>query len=146
MLAKLEMFHIRSKFRQIQSVDFHPLRLIPTVDNTLTFLHNSAVSRGLSHCVTKNLAFMANERERISKKKYYSPSHWNPNLPFNSPEYKPSRELAIRAFKEARMLAKLKQQNKEMWGAYDEVMRFAEAGSGLMLGREPVRESLESRD
>jgi len=101
---------------------------IPTVDNTLSLLYNSAISRGLAHKLTRNLHVLSYRRKYWLHSAYGRPSApWRPtgiNLRANPNKRQTERngpgELA--------------------WNMVGEVFRMAEGRDQLMLGRVPPRQ------
>ncbi|KAH9833530.1 uncharacterized protein C8Q71DRAFT_773888 [Rhodofomes roseus] len=111
------------------------------MDKTLSFLSNSARSRGLPHRVTRNMSHLLwSYRFYTSKVSLWehdsSRPRWKPNLPQNHDAYKPhglkpgTRLEDIQSRK-----ARRADMNDEQWAALDEVILMAEGREGLSLGR-----------
>ncbi|PFH45601.1 hypothetical protein AMATHDRAFT_158607 [Amanita thiersii Skay4041] len=99
------------------------------LDNTLAFLYNSSQSRGLSHKVTRNLAYLVlSEQQRI---RAHLLNSWNPQKPM--------------ALAEASRVKK-KEKNREYrefigkaWTGLSQVVKLAEAKDGITVGRIVVK-------
>lgn len=90
-------------------------------------LYNSSQSRGLSHNLTRNLAYLVySERKRLRE---YKLNVWNPREPRQL--VTPSAKLERRREKK-QLLERLK---ASAWGPLSQVVKLAEAKDGLTLGR-----------
>ncbi|OCH93489.1 hypothetical protein OBBRIDRAFT_724673 [Obba rivulosa] len=99
------------------------------IDNTLSLLCTSADSRGLAHSLTKNLQQLYDQHADYQRSRLGTRSSWNPQLPPDSPEYKPltgAKAIAV---------AKKREFRDRGWGALGEVIVMAEARQGMSLGR-----------
>ncbi|KAF8911634.1 hypothetical protein CPB84DRAFT_1762431 [Gymnopilus junonius] len=102
------------------------------LDGTLKLLYTSARSRGLPHKVTRNLGFMIMyERDRIIGKLHRLPK-WDSSAQRKRTAVAPKELKAIRKKQEE------EQSHNNANKALDEVIRMAEAFSGLTLGRNQV--------
>ena len=101
------------------------LKNITTVDNTLSLLYNSAISRGLTHKLTRNLHLLSHRRKGWLHAAYER---------FNAP-WKPTGELI--------QLKPNKRQTEPgelAWNIVGEVIHMAEGRGQLFLGRVPLRQ------
>lgn len=111
------------------------------MDGTLTILSISARTRGLPHRITRNLSHLASTYDLYGS---YNPDEplpvsWRPDLPPDSPQYAPrsidpsSHHRPIK--KRVHDIDLRIKLNKEVWSAFGEVIKMAEARDGLSLGR-----------
>lgn len=99
-----------------------------TVDNTLSLLYTSAVSRGITHKLTRNLHALSHRRQDWLRSAYDRPSA--PWKPTGEPVHpKPNRRHADRY-----------ESGELAWNIVGEVVRMAEGRDQLMLGRVPPRQ------
>lgn len=104
---------------------------LATVDHTLELLYNSSQTRGQPHKITRNLAFITGlERRRIVGKFKRLP-RWDPT----SKKYEPLTPAKLKALHKKNDEEKFQDHTLK---ALDEVIRMAEAFSGLTLGRNDV--------
>ncbi|KAF9646197.1 hypothetical protein BDM02DRAFT_3100298 [Thelephora ganbajun] len=98
------------------------------MDNTLSLLYNSAISRGLAHKLTRNLHALSHRRKDWLHSAYERPgAPWKPT---GEPVHaRPKKHQADRH--ESGGLA---------WNMVGEVVRMAEGRDQLMLGRVPPRQ------
>lgn len=99
-------------------------RIVP-VDNTLSLLYNSAISRGLAHELTRNLHNLSNRR-----KEWLYSAYGRSNAP-----WKPDGKMAPTKPKKRRV-----DQNEAgelAWNMVGEVVRMAEGRDQLMLCHNP---------
>jgi len=98
------------------------------MDNTLSLLYNSAVSRGLTHKLTQNLHALSHRRKTWLHSAYEKPSA--PWKPTGEPmQLQPKKRQTDR-----------KESGELAWNMVGEVVRMAEGRDQLMLGRVPLRE------
>ncbi|KAH8110458.1 hypothetical protein DFH11DRAFT_1514227 [Phellopilus nigrolimitatus] len=131
----------RIQAREIDPIEKEKIRIWlgefdERINNTLAFLHNSSLSRGLAHRLIYRLSFLQRSNYGWSMKRYLYPSGtWNPQLPPDSEVYKirVQREGSREANKERKKMA---QQNIDdsAWGALEEVVKMAEGRDGLVMG------------
>ncbi|PPQ76046.1 hypothetical protein CVT26_005380 [Gymnopilus dilepis] len=101
------------------------------LDHTLELLYNSSQTRGQPHKITRNLAFITGlERRRIVGKFKRLP-RWDPT----SKKYEPLTPAKLKALHKKNDEEKFQDHTLK---ALDEVIRMAEAFSGLTLGRNDV--------
>ena len=98
------------------------------MDNTLSLLYTSAVSRGLAHKLTRNLHALSHYREKWLGFAYKRPSiPWKPTG--GAVHSKPKKSKTD------------KNESGELaWNMVGEVVRMAEGRDQLMLGRIPPRQ------
>lgn len=101
---------------------------ITTVDNTLSLLYSSAISRGLAHKLTRNLLTLSTRRKEWLRSAYERPSApWKPN---GQPVYiKPNKRQNER-----------NESGELAWNMVGEVVRMAEGRDRLMLCHAPQRQ------
>ena len=93
-----------------------------TVDNTLLLLYNSAVSRGLAHKLTRNLATLSSLRKAWLCSAYERPgAPWNPTGKQMHARTKKSRD-------------RKNELGESAWNMVREVVRMAEGRDRLVLG------------
>lgn len=103
------------------------------VDNTLSLLYNSSHTRGLPHQITKYLGhfiFVQRFRHRHTKDQGLT---WNPQLPRDSPEYKPRPKKPATLAKQSKQ-EKMKQLADDALGHLREVARMAEGRDEILFG------------
>jgi hypothetical protein len=105
--------------------------ILSTVDSTLEILYNSALSRGLPHQLTKNLADIhgleyGRTVAALAKLPKWQPQDTSRPLVAKAPSAKQVKKAEERQFSDNAL------------GALDEVIRMAEATAGLTLGRQRV--------
>ncbi|TDL22989.1 hypothetical protein BD410DRAFT_721915 [Rickenella mellea] len=106
------------------------------VDKTLSLFHVSAISRGLPHKITKQLSYLSlTHTSGWAQRRHFPPRRWNPQLPPDSPEYKPPKFPTIRVQNRERKAAQQHDIDDRGWSALSEVIRMAEGRDGLLLGR-----------
>ncbi|XP_006461347.1 hypothetical protein AGABI2DRAFT_205102 [Agaricus bisporus var. bisporus H97] len=103
------------------------------MDNTLSLLYNSSHTRGLPHQITKYLGhfiFVQRFRHRHTKDQGLT---WNPQLPRDSPEYKPRPKKPATLAKQSKQ-EKMKQLADDALGHLREVARMAEGRDEILFG------------
>ncbi|KAM6494008.1 hypothetical protein JOM56_010369 [Amanita muscaria] len=101
------------------------------MDNTLALLYNSSQTRGLSHNLTRNLAWLvSSEQQRV---RAYKLKAWNPQHPHAF------TNLTEKANKKEEEESKFKEFVARSWAPLNRVVELAEAKGGLTLGRIRVR-------
>ncbi|EKM81217.1 hypothetical protein AGABI1DRAFT_72102 [Agaricus bisporus var. burnettii JB137-S8] len=103
------------------------------MDNTLSLLYNSSHTRGLPHQITKYLGhfiFVQRFRHRHTKDQGLT---WNPQLPRDSPEYKPRPKKPATLAKQSKQ-EKMKQLADDALGHLREVARMAEGRDEVLFG------------
>ncbi|KAF7782775.1 hypothetical protein Agabi119p4_2151 [Agaricus bisporus var. burnettii] len=103
------------------------------MDNTLSLLYNSSHTRGLPHQITKYLGhfiFVQRFRHRHTKDQGLT---WNPQLPRDSPEYKPRPKKPATLAKQSKQ-EKMKQLADDALGHLREVARMAEGRDEIVFG------------
>ncbi|KAF7428891.1 hypothetical protein PC9H_008123 [Pleurotus ostreatus] len=97
------------------------------IDNTLSFLYNSSVSRGLPHQITRNLGLLVlGQQQRLNSQRILP---WKPNAP--QPEPMKAGKVAQHARWEA--------MEENAWAALSHTIKMAEARQGLTFGKVAVR-------
>lgn len=108
------------------------------VDHTLSLLATAAVSRGLTHKITRNLKWLRQNHVLWVEKSYYAHRHyWKPQLPQTSEKFLPyplpkpgSRpDLILRNNRKMRLF------DEQCSNAIGEVVKMAEGRHGIILGR-----------
>ncbi|KAI0629710.1 hypothetical protein C8Q77DRAFT_303951 [Trametes polyzona] len=106
------------------------LRWEERMDNTISLLYSSAVSRGLSHRVTQNMHRMVQANATLREPARPLKKPWRGQLPPDSPEYKP---------KPLKPLTPTQMEMREIFSTsprlLGEVVGMAESWGGLSLGR-----------
>ena len=109
-----------------------------TVNNTLSFLLTSSLSRGLSHRVTSNLFLLSrsNHPWNLAMNKLNQRT-WNPQLSPDSPEYslQPPSVFSTTARKRAIKQESINEMDNKVWGALGEVLDMAQGRDGLVMGK-----------
>ena len=104
------------------------------MDNTLSLLYNSAISRGLAHKLTRNLHALSHRR-----KVWLLSAYELPNAP-----WKPTGEPI--QLKLNKRQTDRSGPGESAWNMVGEVVRMAEGRDQLMLGRVPPRQHKTYRD
>ena len=106
------------------------------MDNTLSLLYNSAISKGLPHRLTRNLSFLLLKHNIWwSQRIFASNKHWNPSLPPDSPAYRPPTPAEqSKQQKKEEKLRPWKELDESAWGALGQVVRLAEGRHDISLG------------
>jgi hypothetical protein len=114
----------------------HSLKL--PVDHTLSIITNAAVSRGLTHKITRNLRWLRQSHVLWVEKSYYSHKpFWKPQLPSTSTQYQPyslptpgsKHDLILGRNRKTRLF------DEQCSNALGEVIKMAEGRHGIILGR-----------
>lgn len=106
----------------------------PTVDNTLSLLYNSAISRGLAHKLTRNLHNLSNRRKEWLYSAYERPgAPWRPG----------ARPVHIVPKKRK---GNQRESGEMAWNMVGEVVRMAEGRDQLVLYRALHRQRKTYRD
>lgn len=79
---------------------------------------------------------MRSENRRITTRKY---KLWQPNLPFDSPLYKPPPPPTEHQLKKQAKLDRYNDFDANAWSALSEVVQLAEGRDDILLGRVTVR-------
>jgi hypothetical protein len=111
------------------------IHFLATVDSTLDILYNSAISRGLPHQLTKNLAYIRETEYARTVTGLAKLPKWQPQDTSIPQVPKPLYARQLRKIEEKREQA---QFSDNALGALDEVIRMAEATAGLTLGRHKI--------
>ena len=107
---------------------FSRTQLIATVDNTLSLLYNSALSRGLPHKLTRNLHTLSNGRKGWLRSAYERPSApWRPGG--SQAHVRPKKHQSDQ-----------NESGEFAWNMVGEVVRMAEGRDQLILGHAPQRQ------
>lgn len=101
---------------------------IATVDNTLSLLYNSAISRGLAHKLTRNLHALSYRRKGWLHTAYER--HSAPWKPTGGPVHANTKKRRTDR----------NESGELAWNMVGEVVRMAEGRDQLMLGRVPPRQ------
>lgn len=100
------------------------------VDNTISLLHSSAVSRGLPHQVTRNLHRMMDANSTLRDPSLPNKKPWRGQLSSDAPEYKRKR---------IKPTSPTQEEQKALFRAcprlLGEIVGMAEGWGGLSLGR-----------
>jgi len=101
------------------------------INNTLALLYYSSQNRGLSHKLTRNLAFLVtSEHQRV---RFYKLNAWDPRFP------QQFSNLSSKAKRKQEKNKKFQEFVARSWAPLDKVMKLAEAKDGLTLGKIRVK-------
>ena len=105
-----------------------------TVDNTLSLLYNSAISRGLAHKLTRNLHALSHRRKV-----------WlhSPHRRFNTPRKPTGAPIQLKPNK---CQADRNEPGESAWDMVGEVIRMAEGRDRLVLHRAPLPQNKTYRN
>ncbi|TFK71082.1 hypothetical protein BDN72DRAFT_838185 [Pluteus cervinus] len=107
-----------------------------TVDRTLGILYTSSQTRGHSHRLVRNLAYMMlSERQRVLEDHHRRRRRtWDGQQAADSEKYIPSVPSAKERRKDAQQ-RRWDAHRGQAWNAIGEVVRMAEGRDGVLLGR-----------
>lgn len=109
------------------------------INNTLSFLLTSSLSRGLTHRVTSHISLLmrSNHAWNIASRNQNQQRIWNPHLPPDSPEYslQPPSSFSPNVLKRAKKQEKIMELDNKIWGALGEVINMAEGKDELVMGK-----------
>lgn len=107
---------------------------IITVNNQLSFMHASALSRGLPHQSIRNLCLLSHHQIIFNQKKE---KKWLANHPFDDHVFRiPAAEDSdSRNWKQAMKQKEEATQAEASWDMLEETIKMAEGQSGLVFGR-----------
>lgn len=101
-------------------------------NNLLSFMHASALSRGLPHKTVQNLSRLNMQEEAFSRRKE---KPWIARLPPNDAVYRMATVEDSRQWKAALRQKEEAAQANHAWNMLLETTKMAEGQSGLVLGR-----------
>lgn len=104
------------------------------VDNTLSLLYTSAISRGLAHKLTQNLHALSHHRRKWLYSAYER--HNAPWKPTGEPVHPVPKKRQAERYESAELA----------WNIVGEAVRMAEGRDQVMLGRAPPRQRKSYRD